>query len=321
MMDLSFLKDLDIKITSHARLKDFTTFRLGGPCTAMLECRDAATLTRIVEALRSRTIDFLVMGFGSNILASDQGVNLVMIRYINAQPVIRREGNNLTTDASTLLDDLILFSIRERLEGLLPLSGIPGTLGGAIAGNAGAHGIDISQTLSCLSLLKPDGRIITMTKEELQFGYRDSAIKHNGDIILAATFALDPGKDPEISQKTHDNIIATRQEKHGDWRTTPSAGSFFRNVLPSSRATRRESAGWFLEQAGAKTLHIGKSHAYEKHANIITCDEGGTAQDTYDLTLAMAKAVKEKFQIDLVREVRILGPFTGAAGVPEKEYW
>ena len=320
-MNLSFLNDLNVTITPLAHLKDFTTFHLGGPCKAMIACTDARTLTEIVQRLRREKIDFLIMGFGSNILASDHGIDQIIVRYSSRQPIVKRTNNQITTDASTQLDDLILFSIQEGLDGLVPLSGIPGTVGGAITGNAGAYGIGISQNLVEISLLKPDGRIISVPPNEIHFDYRDSSIKHSKDIILSATFLLHAGKDPLSMKTSHDNIIATRQEKHGSWQVTPSAGSFFRNVLPSSKATRRESAGWFLEQAGAKTIQVGKAHCFEKHANIITHDEGATAQDVYALTQQMAALVKEKFQIELIREVRLLGNFTPTNPLDQKGYW
>lgn len=308
-MNLSFLNDLDIKITPRALLKDFTTFRLGGPCTAMIECARSGMLTETIRRLRQNGIDFILMGFGSNILASDQGIDRIIIRYSSNTPHIHRQGCQLTAEASTHLDDLVLFSIQEGLEGLVPFSGIPGTIGGAVAGNAGAYGIDISKALTEVTLLKLDNSVMTVSRDALLFSYRDSSLKHSPDIILSAVFTVTPGRNTIDLKKAHDHIVATRQEKHGNWRTTPSAGSFFRNILPSSRAARHESAGCIIEQAGGKKIHVGKAHCFEKHANILTCDNGGSAQDVYGLAQAISSAVKEQFNIELAREVRLLGKF------------
>ena len=320
-MDLSFLNDLSIKITPNAVLKDFTTFALGGPCLAMIECTRAQDLAETIIRLRRQKMAFVMMGFGSNTLVSDRGVDAIIVRYAATTPHITRTGNKILTDASSILDDLIVFAIKENLEGLTSFSGIPGTVGGAIAGNAGAYGMDISQSLSELTVLKPDNRVVTLPKDAVHFSYRDSDLKHNGDIILSATFELKPGKDSKAMMKSHDNIIANRHEKHGDWRTFPSAGSFFRNVEPTSQGGPRKSAGWYLEEAGTKDIAVNGAHCYAKHANIITRDDGASAQAVYDLTLTMAGMVKEKFGIDLIREVRLLGDFNNAPVSGTKNYW
>ncbi|MBF0569357.1 MAG: UDP-N-acetylmuramate dehydrogenase [Candidatus Omnitrophica bacterium] len=320
-MDLSFLNDLNVKITLHAPLSSVTTFCLGGPCLALIECHTASDLTATVQRLHTCNVDFLVMGFGANILASDHGVERVIVRYSSTTPAITCQKDRLTVAASTQLDDLILFAIKEGLEGLTVFSGIPGTVGGAIAGNAGAYGLAISDALIELTLLKPDGRVTTAPKSAVTFSYRDSTIKHNGDIILSAVFELKPGKAPRIMKQTYLNLIAKREGKHGSWKEHPSAGSFFRNVSATSKAGQREAAGWYLDQAGAKQLRVGGAHTLEQHANIITRDDGATAQDVYDLTLKMAAAVKEKFGIELVREARMLGKFDNAPGCDPRGFW
>jgi UDP-N-acetylmuramate dehydrogenase len=320
-MDLSFLDGLNVKITPHALLKDFTTFRLGGPCLAMIESSKALALTETVRRLRQKNIPFIMMGFGSNTLASDKGVDTVIVRYSSSTPQVKRQDNRIHADVSTLFDDLILFAIKENLEGLTSFSGIPGTIGGAIAGNAGAYGFEISQSIVELTLLKPDNTVITIPKDAIHFSYRDSDLKHNGDIILSAVFELKPGKGAKDMLRSHDNIIANRHTKHGDWRKHPSAGSFFRNVEPTSKADRRQAAGFFLEEAGAKALNINGAHCYAEHANIITRDDGATAQSVYELTLKMAEMVKAKFGIELVREVRLLGKFENAPACDVTKYW
>ncbi len=320
-MDFSFLNNPNIKITPGALLKDFTTFRLGGPCLAMIECSRSEDLRNAVIHLREKNIPFVMMGFGSNTLASDQGVEAVIVRYASDMPVVTRQGNRLHADASTLFDDLILFAIKENLDGFTSFSGIPGTVGGAITGNAGAYGFEISQFIVDLVILKSDNTVVTIPKNNIRFSYRDSDLKHNGDIILSAVFELKPAKDPKVMLKSHDNIIANRHEKHGDWRQHPSAGSFFRNIEPTSKADRRQAAGYFLEQTGAKELNINGAHCYANHANIITRDAGATAQSVYDLTLKMAEMVKVKFGIELVREVRLLGEFKNAPACDVRNYW
>jgi UDP-N-acetylmuramate dehydrogenase len=320
-MDFPFLKELGLSVIHNARLADHTTFKLGGPCLALVECRNAKEVTAAVISLRGRKIPFLLMGFGSNILASDHGVDKIIVRYTSSRPAITRQDDRVTVDAATQFDDLARFAIDQGLDGMTVFSGIPGTVGGAIAGNAGAYGQQISDRLLTVTLLKPDNSVITVPGSAIHFEYRDSDLKHNGDIILSATVKLTPGGNTEVMAKKREATIRTRENKHGRWQETPCAGSFFRNVEPTSKAGPRQSAGWFLEQAGCKALNVNGAHSYKNHANIIIRDDGAKAQDVYDLTLKMSSMVKEKFGLELVREVRLLGRFGHTPECPSEGYW
>lgn len=309
-MDLSLLTTLGIQVITNARLANLTTFKLGGPCLALIECTDQDQVTVAIRTLRASKTAFILMGFGSNILASDNGADTVIVRYTNDSPLIKKHENILTVDAGTQLDDLAKFAVESGLAGMTTFSGIPGTVGGAIAGNAGAYGAQISDSLQELKILRPDSTIATMPRSTFHFEYRDSDIKHNGMIILSAQFKLDLGNPAEMNEQRQ-NIIKERESKHGRWKETPCAGSFFRNIEPTSKADRRQSAGGIIEQCGGKALRIGGAHSFHAHANIITRDEGASAHDVYELTEAIKHLVKANTGIELVREVRLLGEFNG----------
>lgn len=319
-MDLSCLNGLDVKIEKNTPLSRHTTFKLGGVCPAVIECGEAKTLQEIIRRLSKNRIGFLLMGFGSNILASDKGVNKPIIRYTTSATIIRREGNVITTDASTSLDSLAAFATNQGLDGLTALFGIPGSVGGAIAGNAGAYGEQVSDHLQRVTVLEKDAALTTMDAASIRFSYRDSPFKHDGRIILGASFALLPLAKESLFAK-RDQVLRERKFKLDFWQQHPCAGSFFRNVTPSSNAGQRRAAGWFLEQAGAKKLRVNGARPYEEHANIITCTDEGTAQDVYDLSLKMAALVKARFDIDLIREVRLLGEFKGEAKGDPEGFW
>jgi UDP-N-acetylmuramate dehydrogenase len=319
-MILTSLERSGINVIPQARLADYTTFKLGGPCRALIECCNASHVETATRALRAEKIPFLVMGFGSNILTSDKGIDLVMLRYSTQEPVIEHEQNHITVDAATQLDDLALYAINAGLDGMTAFSGIPGTVGGAIAGNAGAYGQQISDHLIYVTLLRPDGTTLKVQKADIRFTYRDSDIKHSDDIILNAEFELPAGDKKSMTEKRAETI-RIREEKHGKWQTSPCAGSFFKNVEPTSKAGPRQSAGWYLEQAGAKGLRVAGAHSYKNHANIITRDQYATAQDVLDLTKAMADIVEQKFSIKLVREVRLLGEFANTPECNCSGYW
>lgn len=336
-MDLSFLKTSGIRVTQQALLKDYTTFQLGGRCLALLECSNAKQAIDCVQTLTLLKTPFLVMGFGSNILASDDGICCVILRYscknifdaINTSenicclPSLIEETHTISIDACHQLDAFIEWSLEHHYLDLIDLSGIPGTIGGAVAGNAGAYGKQISDYILDVTLLHPDGSISKRSKKDLNFSYRDSDIKYSKDIILNVTFHLTPFDHKELSffQQERQKKLSIRLEKHGDWKTSPCAGSFFKNVLPSSCAQQRQAAGWFLEQAGAKQKTFNGAHCYPAHANIITKETQTTSNDVYEFTQRINQDVQQKFGFLLEREVRLLGTFKGASDKETNGYW
>ncbi len=290
----------------------YTTFKLGGPCRALAACATKIELVQTLRSLKEVGEPFILIGGGSNLLVADEGLDATVVRYVSEKPLIARSGNELFVQASTSLDDLALYSIQQGLEGLATCSGIPGTVGGAIAGNAGAFGEQIGDHLTTATLLDQTGREWDARPEELGFGYRCSRIQQAEVYVAAARFHLKPCP-PDRLYAQRKEILELRSSKHPDWKRLPTAGSFFKNVEPTSKADRRQAAGWFLEQAGAKAMRVGGAHPFEKHANIIIAERGCTARDVLELSAQMAQAVRERFGIALQREVRLLGSFPDAA--------
>lgn len=296
------------EIRDHEPLARYTSFQLGGPCPRLISCTKPDQLITVVAELHRTGCDFVLIGSGSNLLVSDAGVPLTIVRYVSPQPLIQQTQYMLDVSGSTLLDDIAAYAATQGLAGLEALNGIPGTLGGAIAGNAGAFGKQIGDVVAEVTLLSRGGRVRYVDRAELRFTYRSSALHDSGEILLAARLKLYPSDTTQLTyQRTECQHIRTH--KHPDWRVTPTAGSFFRNVAPTSAAGRRQAAGWFLEQAGALDMRIHGARPYEKHANIIIRDGPCSAQDVLDLSRQMAAAVAAKFGIQLEREVRLLGTF------------
>ena len=217
-------------------------------------------------------------------------------------------GNRGTVSGDTLLDDLAAFTIENETGDLSYCTGIPGTVGGGIAGNAGAFGRQMGDHLVSVELLGLDGKVRTALHDELEFAYRHSKLKETGEIVLSAIFDL-PVVEKSVMQAERERIIQFRKDHHPDWHKEPCAGSVFRNIEPTSAVERRKAAGFFLQEAGAHLFRVGGARLYEKHANIIVADPGCTAQDVWELSKKMAAAVKDNFGIILVREVRFLGNF------------
>ncbi len=311
MMNETILNQLPARATvvHGAKLRDYTTFQLGGACPALITCPDAESLADTAKLLHTASVEFLIIGQGSNLLVSDEGMDRVVLRYCAEDaPDVQFEGCRVRVSGNTLLDDLARLAIGHGVGDISFCCGIPGTVGGAIAGNAGAFGKQIGDVLESVELLDAGGRRREVVAEELEFEYRSSVLKTTGDVVLSAMLKLKP-EEIKTMESERERIMGLRRSKHPDWRSMPCAGSVFRNIEPTSAAERRQAAGWFLEEAGARTFSVGGAHLFEKHANIIIADSGATARDVFELTEKMIAAVQEKFGFKLEREIKLLGDF------------
>jgi len=309
-----------MNIKPNAHLSAYTTFQLGGPCHCLVDCSSPDELTQTVQKLKKENTPFLLIGSGSNLVISDHGLNTTVIRYVSTTPLVELNENDVTVSASTFLDDLALFCVNEGLEGLNFTTGIPGTVGGAVVGNAGAWGKQVGDLLKSAIIIDAQGKTKTVGPDYFNFSYRHSHLKETNEIIVSVIFAGIPG-DPIALAKERAEIIKKRSEKHPNLSTQPCAGSFFRNIEPTSKAQRRQASGWFLEEAGGKDLKVGGAYIFDKHANIIIKGPDATAQDVYDLHLKMIDAVKKKFDLQLIREVRFVGRFKNTLQTNQEGFW
>jgi len=309
-----------MNIKTNAPLSAYTTFQLGGPCPCLIECSTPDELLQTVQKLKKENKHFLLIGGGSNLVISDHGLQTTVIRYLSSTPLIERKGDDITVSASTVLDDLAIFCVDEGLEGLNYTTGIPGTIGGAVVGNAGAWGKQVGDVLKSADVLDEQGKIKTVGPDYFYFSYRHSRLKETNEIIVSVTFALTPG-DPAALAQERAEILKKRAEKHPDLAAQPCAGSFFRNIEPTSKAERRQASGWFLEEAGSKDLKVGGAYVFDKHANIIIKGPNAKAQDVHDLHLKMIDVVKKKFGLQLVREVRFAGKFKNTLQADQEGFW
>lgn len=305
---MSTLTNISIPLESKALLSKYTTFKLGGACKGLFHCEKPSDLEQTIHHLLKNKEKFILIGGGSNLVVSDEGLDCYVVRFVSASPIIKHQGHELHVAASTNLDDLALFAVQNGLDGLTYTSGIPGTVGGAIVGNAGAFGRQVGDVLKSVTVITLKGEKKVLQNEELGFSYRDSRLKQTGDIVLEAVFKVSPA-DSKSLQSEREQILAQRHEKHPDLKIHPCAGSFFRNIEPTSKAGKRQATGWFLEEAGGKALSYGGAKIFDKHANIIVKGENCRAQDVFELSKLMQELVKKHFQLDIVREVRFVGKF------------
>ena len=309
-----------MNIKPNALLSDYTTFQLGGACHCLIECSSPDELIQTVQRFKKENTPFLLIGGGSNLVVSDHGLNTTVIRYVSSSPLIERQGDDIVASASTSLDDLALFCVNEGLEGLNFTTGIPGTIGGAVVGNAGAWGKQVGDVLKSALIIDHQGKVKTVGLDHFAFSYRHSHLKETDEIVVSVTFAL-KSSDPIALAQDRAEIFKKRSDKHPDLKAYPCAGSFFRNVEPTSKAERRQASGWFLEEAGCKDLKVGGAFIFDKHANMIVKGPGAIAQDVHDLHLEMIHAVKEKFGLQLVREVRFVGKFNNTLQQDQEGFW
>lgn len=287
-------------------LTDFTTFRLGGACLELATVSETGAAVEILRAWNAAGTPWRIMGGGSNLLVADAGIPEAVLRIVSALPDCRLEDGRLVASAGTALDELARFAAEEGRSGVGFASGIPGTVGGGICGNAGAFGAALGDRLSRVEVLTREGKTKLLPREALTFGYRASSLSVTGDLVTRAWFRTEPGDRAKLRAE-REEILALRRAKHPDWRVLPTAGSFFKNLPPETAGGPRRAAGKCLEQAGAKSMREGGAYVFEKHANIVVAGPGATAADVAKLAARMAGAVKDRFGFDLEPEVRFWG--------------
>lgn len=290
----------------ETRLSHFTTFRLGGSCRELVSVVDAASAADILRTWNAAGLPWRVMGGGSNLLVADAGLPERVLRFAAETPECRlATDGTLEVSAATPLDALPEFAAANGRGGVGFASGIPGTVGGGVCGNAGAFGRQLGDVLDRVEILTRAGELRRLPRSALEFAYRASSLPQMGVVVRAwfRTAADDRAK----LRAEREGILALRREKHPDWRTDPTAGSFFKNLPPAQPGELRRAAGKYLELAGAKDLRVGGAYVFAKHANIVVAGPGATARDVATLAGRMAAAVREKFGFELEPEVRFWG--------------
>jgi len=293
------------RILTNRLLSDFTTFATGGPARLFCGVDSAEMLSQLLILATKFNFPLFLLGGGSNLLVSDSGFNGMVIS--NVIKGLELLDEKIVCGSGEDLERLIDFATENELTGLEFASGIYGTVGGAIYGNAGAYGSEIGDVLLTAELVDRQGNITTVDKNMLGFGYRTSNLKKNAGIVTKATFALKKGDGNSIRCKVED-ILAQRKSKLPFESRT--AGCVFKNIPNKNEEFGKLSAGKLLEESGAKGLHVGSASVFEKHANIIVNEGDSNSDDIIRLVKMMKKKVFDKFGIELEEEIMLLGNFT-----------
>ncbi len=315
---LSSLPKLSVK--QGVPLSQYTRFGIGGPADILAETVDEATFAKAFQMARASGLPFTVLGQGTNLIVNDDGFRGIVLRYTASG--MRVDGTQISVDAGAVLQKLVDFSIDQALEGLHTMTGIPGWVGAAIYGNAGAYGHSISEFVRQARFLDTSGNaapaVLTIDNAACQFEYRESVFKRQKDwIILSAELELPRGDRAALRRKA-DEILEIRNAKYPP--TMKCAGSIFKNLLLKNlpepvreqvpAAVIREGkvpSAWFLEQAGAKGRSRGNIEVASYHANLIYNTGGGTATDLCALIRELKTRVERQFGILLEEEVQYVG--------------
>ncbi len=287
-------------------LCEHTSFGIGGPADLFVETLSAVDLARALVASRSRGLDVLVLGGGTNLLVSDDGFEGIVIKPNNDTVSLSEDRSRVTAGASTRADQLVDQMVAAGLGGLEFAAGLPGSVGGAVAGNAGCFGSTFGDRILAATAVDGNGKIIQIDgPEAFGFDYRCSTVDREGWILVDVTLAVE-ATDPAALAAIAQGHKETRRTRHPA-RGAKTAGSYFKNLPPGPKGGHRRAAGALLEQVGAKEMSVGDAAVFEKHANILINRGSARAEDVLELASQMALRVKERFGLVLEPEVRFVG--------------
>ncbi len=291
---MSSLADFS-EITQRERsLAEWTWLKVGGPAEYLLEPRSVEELVAVVRCCHDNDVPLQVLGSGSNLLVGEAGVRGVVLRMTaEAFGEITVDGTTVTAGAGALLSHVISHTVRAGLVGLETLVGIPGTVGGALLGNAGGRSGDVGQTVRSVTVLTAAGEQFTRTEDELSFGYRQSSI--NELLVLCCTFGLAEGNVEETLKRMRKLWIMRKATQP---MSQQSAGCIFKNP-------RGISAGSLVEQAGLKGEQVGGARISDRHANFIVTTLEATSSDVLELIERARGKVADQFGVDLELEIGI----------------
>lgn len=284
------------RVLENEPMSRHTTFRVGGPADLMFLPANSEELCAALRMASENGVAAQVLGNGSNLIVRDRGIRGLTIVLGEHYSDIRVEGNRLYAQAGALLSRVSMAAMEAGLSGLEFASGIPGTLGGGCAMNAGAYGGQISDVLETADVLL-GGEVRTLTKAEMQMGYRTTLPLREGGVVLGACFELKQDDPAEIHARMKE-LNARRRDKQP--LNLPSAGSTFKRP-------EGHFAGALIEGSGLKGCTIGGAQVSEKHAGFIVNIGGATANDILALIAHVQKVVKAETGVDLEPEVKIMG--------------
>ncbi len=314
----------NLTVSQNVALSRYTRFGIGGPAAILVETASPEAFGTVWRTAREAGVPVAVIAGGTNLIVSDHGFDGVVLRYTASD--IQMEGPQVHAEAGAQLQELVDFTIERGLKGLETMTGIPGTVGAAVYGNAGAYGHSISEYVRQVCFFDGE-RAHVFHNADCEFAYRESVFKrHKNWIVFSVKLELATA-DPVELRRTADEVRGIRDRKYPP--EMKCAGSIFKNLvlaeLPDNLARQmpervvREGkvpSAYFLEQAGAKGLKRGDIHVADYHANLIYNAGAGTAEDLCGLIAELKSRVRDRFGLELEEEVQYVGFPAGGSAQP-----
>jgi UDP-N-acetylmuramate dehydrogenase len=313
MSRLSAIRNL--KTLTKAPLAEYTRFQIGGPAAVLCDTSDPEAFVAALQIVHDLAVPRIVIGGGTNLVVSDAGFDGVVLRYTGSR--ITRDGSLLRVESGAVLQNVVDYSIGSSLRGLETMTSIPGYLGGAVYGNAGAYGRSIQEIVERVRIADTD-TVRDLRNDECRFRYRESVFKENKAWIILSADLRFAEHDAEDLTKTATEIRTIRDKKYPP--TMRCAGSIFKNVFfadlpqrvqeqvpPNVIREGKVPSAWFLEQTGAKGMKRGDIQVATYHANLIYNDGSGRAADLVAIIEELKQRVRDRFGFELQEEVQYVG--------------
>jgi len=283
-------------IILDAKLADYTTFKVGGKASCIIEIETLEQLSNMSRYLNLVEYPYFILGNGSNTLALDEGYDGIILHLGKKFEGATVKGNIITAKTGTMLTKVSKLAQENGLTGLEFAAGIPGSVGGAVVMNAGAYGGEMSQVVKLVRVVSPEGEVMELTPAFLEFGYRNSVLKHKKFIAAEVVLELQPGDKDEI-KATMDDYNSRRREKQP--LEYPSAGSTFKRP-------EGHFAGKLIMDSGLRGFQIGGARVSDKHCGFVVNTGNATAADILDVIEEVTERVFDRFSVNLEPEIVIL---------------
>jgi len=299
-----------MNIQENIPLAPYTTFGIGGPADFFVKAQSANELIDSIKYAKKNNLDFFLIGTGANILIGDKGFRGLVIKNESSYvDLSESEGFTfVSAESGVIISELIGQTLEKGLSGFEHFAGIPSTVGGALWQNLHLLNQERNSTIfigdilySAIILSDKSESQLTVKKDYFRFGYDESILHHNRDIVLSAKFAL-KREDPKVIQKRIDANLKWREEKHPDYAWRVSAGSVFKKI-------EGYGAGRLIERVGLKGFSVGGAQISPKHANFIINANNAKAMDVKELIHLTQKKVKKELGLDLITEISFVGGF------------
>jgi UDP-N-acetylmuramate dehydrogenase len=297
------------RVRANEPLAPWTTFKVGGPAEWYFEARSSDEVVTAIRIARQHDMAITMLGGGSNVLVADAGVRGLVVRWRGGDIILLDEAH-VRADAAVTINGLVRWTITHGCAGIEAWAGTPGTVGGAIFGNAHFGGRLIGDLVARVRLATRDGEVVDAARDDMAFGYDESRLQGTGEILLSADFIVSPGDPAALRRIARESLAFRKRTQPLD---TPSAGCIFQNPQPGRDVVPADipwSAGALVDRAGLKGTAMGGARVSAAHANFIVNDGAATARDIRALIDRCKSDVRTRFGVELREEIVYLGDFS-----------